>query len=406
MADPTNPEEALDGEGLSPEVIAAIAELLGAGSEPEETLYNVAITPGVRPGQINLRTQKLEDILYTYRNLPSDQIARYQLALQQMGYKVKPTGKLDTASQMKEYSRGILDVVKQYSELLETSDPALRSELPTLAQFFNESAAQGSAGTASNSVLESVYLTSEADAIQYYNNLYRTYTGEVADAKEARRFAQRLRKLEQASVQRQETTTRGGVTRTVVTKSGFDDLDREELALSFIEKKLTDQNIITMGGQIGTNFRAIDGLLKAYNVTLTDPELKKTYLIDSLKSKNGLEDVSNRIKNLASIQYPALAPYFQQGYSPSEIFGGFLSTKARLYGTPTLSPNPWNDKDIVAIAQRDKLPTSQEWETLLLNAPEAEYSPGMRQRAAEYANQIPALLGMRTGGGGLRITGI
>jgi hypothetical protein len=405
MAEEQDPENILDSEGLSPAVAAAIAELLGQGEE-KETIYNTGLTPGPRPGSSIVSTKKIEDILYTYRNLPTDQIAAYQLALQKMGYKTEPTGKLNTATQMREYSRGILDVVKQYSDLLETSDPALRSQLPTLAQFFNESAIQGGAGKASTSVLESVYLTAEADAIQYYNNLYRTYTGEVADAKEAKRFAQRLRKLEQDNVQRQTTTTKDGVTKTVVTKSGFDDLDREELALSFIEPKLTDQNIITMGGQIGANFRAIDGLLKAYNVNLTDPNLKKTYLIDSLKSKNGLEDVSNRIKNLASIQYPALAPYFQQGYSPSEVFGGFLNTKARLYGTPNLSPNPWNDRDIVAIAQRDKLPSYQEWESLLLNAPEAEYSPGMRQRAAEYADQIPALLGLRTGGGGLRITGI
>lgn len=389
-----NPEDALDGEGLSPEIIAAISELLGAQEKPAETLYNVGITPGPRPGQINLRTQTAEDILFTYRNLPTDQIARYQLALQKIGYKTDPTGKLDSANQMREYSKGILDVIKQYSDLLQTSDPALRSQIPTLAQFFNESAIQGSSGKASTSVLESVYLTDEADAIQYYNNLYRTYTGADPSAAEAKKFAQRLRKLEQASVQRQTTTTKDGVTRTVVTKSGFDDLDREELALSLIERKLTDENIITMGGQIGANLRTIDGLLKAYNVNLTDPNLRKTYLVDSLKSKNGLEDVTNRIKNLASLQYPALAPYLEQGYSPSEIFGGYQNVKAQLYGIPSLSPDPWTDKDIVWLAQQDKLPDNQTWETRLLNAPDAEFTPGFRKRAADYAIEIGKLLGL------------
>ena len=397
-----DPRDVLD---LDPETLKALAELFGPGEKPADTLYNVGIVVGgARPGDISLKTQTKEDILYTYRNLPTDQIARYQLALQKMGYKTDPTGKLNSADQMREYSKGIIDVVEQYSDLLQTSDPVLRSQTPTLAQFFNESAAQGSASKASNSVLESVYLTAEADAIQYYNNLYRTYTGEPADPKEAKKFADRLRKVEESSVQRQTTTTKDGVTRTVVTKSGFDDVDREELALSFIERKLTDQNIITMGGQIGANFRTIDGLLKAYNVNLPDANLKKTYLIDSLKSKNGLEDVSNRIKNLAAIQYPALASYFQQGYSPGEIFGGFLSAKAKLYGTSSLVSDPWSDKHIVRIAQMDKLPTYNEWESLLLNDPEAEYSPGMRQRAAEYSAQVPALLGLTTGSSQLRIS--
>jgi hypothetical protein len=385
----TSPEDALDNTNLSFEDLIAA---LGVGAK-KETLYNVGIAPGRRPGSATLDQRTLNEVLASYRNLPSDEIARYQLALKKMGFKTEATGRLDTNTQVKEYFKGILTVVDAYSQLLETADPEVLSKAPSIAQFFNDSAAAGSAGKASTTTLESIYLTDEADAIQYFNNLYRTYTGAEPPVSEARKFAQRLRKREQASVQRQTTTTRDGVTRTVVTKSGFDDLDREELALSLIEKKLTSENLITMGGQIGANLKTIDGLLKAYNVTL-DPNSRRTYLLDSLKAKNGLEDVTNRIKNLAAIQYPSLAPYFEQGYSPSEIFGGYLNVKSQLYGQPNLSPDPWTDRDVNWLAQKDKLPTYQEWETYLSNSPEAEYTTGFRQRAANYALEIGKLLGL------------
>jgi hypothetical protein len=388
MADPRNPEDALDSTSLDfQDLIAA----LGLGAK-KETVYNVGIRPGPRPGSFIEDIKTAEDIYYSYRNLPSDQIARYQLALQKMGYKTKPTGKLDTKTQAEQYFKGIFDTVSVYSEVLKFTDPTDLNKVVNLSEFFNRSAAEGGADKASRSVLESVYLTPEADAIQYFNNLYRTYTGSDASVEEARKFAQQLNKRERQSVQRQITTTKGDVTRTEVTKSGFDDLDREELALKFIERKLTDDNIITMGGQIGANLKTIDGLLRAYNITL-DPTTRKDYLISSLKSKNGLEDVTNRIQKLASIQYKALAPYFEQGYSPGEVLGGFLDIKSRLYGTPNLDPNPWNDKDIVWLAQQDKLPDNQTWETRLLNAPEAEYSPGFRERAANFTIEVGKMLG-------------
>jgi hypothetical protein len=388
MADPRNPEDALNQTTLNfDDLIAA----LGLGAK-KETLYNVGLKPGLRPGSFIQDTKKAEDIYYSYRNLPSDQVARYQLALKNMGYKTQPTGRLDTKTQVEQYFKGIFDVVSEYSKVLEFADPSELSRVISLSEFFNRSAEEGGAGKASRSVLESVYLTPEADAVQYFNNLYRTYTGSDASVEEARRFAQQLNKRERQSVQRQVTTTKGDVTRTEVTKSGFDDLDREELALKFIERKLTDDNIITMGGQIGSNLKTIDGLLRQYNINL-DPTTRKNYLVSSLKSKNGLEDVTNRIKNLASLQYKALAPYLEQGYSPNEILSGFQNTKSRLYGTPITDPNPWNDKDILWLAQQEKLPDNETWETRLLNAPEAEYSPGFREKAANYAIEIGKMLG-------------
>jgi hypothetical protein len=306
------------------------------------------------------------------------------------GYKnIKATGKLDTQQQVDNYRKAVLDAWDAYSTLVVANPAAAPGDI---AQFVDNSAVQGGKGGAS--VYETLYLTSKPEALQYFNQLYTDLTGQVADPKKAEEFYSKLNAAEKANVQTQTTTTAGGKTRTVVTKAGIDEADKEQVALDIVGRDVTVESLAGVGGQLGTNLKQVDTLLSDYNV-IVDPKTRLEYLLNTTKSKTGLQDTALKIKKLSALQNPALAPFIEADYKPSEVFGGLKSFKEQFYGQPSLSPNPWDDEDLRWAAKQQKLPSYDEWQSYLGNKPGAEFTPGFRQKAATFSSQVLAELGFQ-----------
>jgi hypothetical protein len=307
------------------------------------------------------------------------------------GYKdIKATGKLDTIEQIDNYKKAVLDAWDAYSDLVVNSPDAAPGDI---AQFVDNSARQGGKGSKS-SVYETLYLTSKQEALQYFNQFYTDLTGQVADPKKAEEFYKKLNAAEKANVQTQTTTTAGGKTRTVVTKAGVDEADKEQVALDIVGRDVTIESLARVGGQLGNNLKQVDTLLSDYNVRV-DPKTRLEYLLNTTKSKTGLQDTALKIKKLSALQNPALAPFIEADYKPSEVFGGLKLFKEQFYGQPSLSPNPWDDEDLNWAAKQQKLPSYDEWQTYLGNKPGAEFTPGFRQKAATFSTQIIAELGFQ-----------
>ena len=307
------------------------------------------------------------------------------------GYKdIKATGKLDTIEQIDNYKKAVIDAWDAYSDLVVNSPDAAPGDI---AQFVDNSARQGGKGSKS-SVYETLYLTSKQEALQYFNQFYTDLTGQVADPKKAEEFYKKLNAAEKANVQTQTTTTSGGKTRTVVTKAGVDEADKEQVALDIVGRDVTIESLARVGGQLGTNLKQVDTLLSDYNVRV-DPKTRLEYLLNTTKSKTGLQDTALKIKKLSALQNPALAPFIEADYKPSEVFGGLKLFKEQFYGQPSLSPNPWDDEDLNWAAKQQKLPSYDEWQTYLGNKPGAEFTPGFRQKAATFSTQIIAELGFQ-----------
>ena len=307
------------------------------------------------------------------------------------GYKdIKATGKLDTIEQIDNYKKAVIDAWDAYSDLVVNSPDAAPGDI---AQFVDNSARQGGKGSKS-SVYETLYLTSKQEALQYFNQFYTDLTGQVADPKKAEEFYKKLNAAEKANVQTQTTTTAGGKTRTVVTKAGVDEADKEQVALDIVGRDVTIESLARVGGQLGNNLKQVDTLLSDYNVRV-DPKTRLEYLLNTTKSKTGLQDTALKIKKLSALQNPALAPFIEADYKPSEVFGGLKLFKEQFYGQPSLSPNPWDDEDLNWAAKQQKLPSYDEWQTYLGNKPGAEFTPGFRQKAATFSTQIIAELGFQ-----------
>jgi hypothetical protein len=320
-----------------------------------------------------------------------DQIKKIQAQFIRAGYRdIKATGRLDTPQQVAAYTKAVRDAWSSYSTLVQ-SNP--NTNIDNIGTFIDNAAAQGSSGGPTTSVYETLYLTSKQDAISYFNQLYLEYTGTNATAKQANQFYKALSKQEKSNVQRQTTTTSEGFSRTVVTKGGVDEVDKEQIALGLIEKVITPEGLSQVSGQLGQNLRNIDSVLADYNVNV-DPQTKREYLLASIKSKNGLADVTMKIQNLAALQNPALAPYIQQGYKPQEVLGGFKQFKNSLTGLPS-SPGLWDDPDMAWLSKQDKLPDYNSFRTYVLDRPEADFYPEQRRQAASYALKILDIWGLR-----------
>jgi hypothetical protein len=305
------------------------------------------------------------------------------------GYKnIKATGKLDTQQQVDNYRKAVLDAWDAYSTLVSANPDGAPGDI---AQFVDNSAVQGGKGSGS-SVYETLYLTSKQEALQYFNQFYTDLTGQVANPAKAEEFYKKLNAAEKANVQTQTTTTAGGKTRTVVTKAGVDEADKEQVALDIVGRDVTVESLAGVGGQLGTNLKQVDTLLSDYNVTV-DPKTRLEYLLNTAKSKTGLQDTALKIQKLSALQNPALAPYIEAGYKPSEVLGGYQSFKANFYGVPSLSPNPWDDPDVKWLSQQQKLPSYDEWQNYLGTKPGAEYTPKFREKAATFSTQVLSELG-------------
>jgi hypothetical protein len=105
--------------------------------------------------------------------------------------------------------------------------------------------------------------------------------------------------------------------------------EKEQLALKYIGKYVTAEGIQNVGGALGSNYRTINTLAGNYGIQL-DKAALRSLVLDSVSSKNGLENTQTKITNLAKVKYRALTPYIDQGLSVKDIANEYVARKAQL----------------------------------------------------------------------------
>lgn len=366
----------------------SLLDILAAGNkvyyEPTPIGY------GGGKGSAGFKKITFREAIGQFTNIAPDKIKALQTEFKKVpGYQnIKATGRLDTQEQVNLYVDFLDKAWSSYSKLVELNP---LTPVRNIGQFIDNTVAD-STGRSSTKIYETLYLTSKADAIQFFNQLHTELTGQAAAPGKAEEFYKNLNNIEKQTVQTQAVTQTATGSRTVMTKASVDELDKEQLALDIITKELGDSKLFEAGGQLGLNYKDIKSLLSDFNVVV-DEKTKREYLLSSIKSKNGLKDVANRITKLSALQNPGLAPYIEAGYKPTEVFAGYQSLKQQFYGQPNLSPNPWDDQDIRWLASQPKLPGYQQWQDYLGTRPGAEYTPGFRQKAADFVTKVGQELG-------------
>jgi hypothetical protein len=163
--------------------------------------------------------------------------------------------------------------------------------------------------------------------------------------------------------------------------------EKEQLALKYIGKYVTAEGIKNIGGALGNNYRTINALAGNYGVQF-DKTALRSLVLDSVSSKNGLENAQTKITNLAKLKYRALTPFIDQGLSVKDIANEYVAKKAQLLELNPAGIRIDNDADIQGALTGDALVPLYQFEKSLRNNPQWQYTNNAREEASNYALTI------------------
>jgi hypothetical protein len=233
-------------------------------------------------------------------------------------------------------------------------------------------------------------ITPKAQAFEDFNTFIRDAVGVDANPKDAEQYYRELSKLERSKVAKQ-VTTRSGTTTTQVATPGITKEDRELLAAKFVDRYINTKGIQNVGGVVGANLGSLRKLAADYNVTLSDADIRK-FAINALTDKNVLETAKVKIQNTAKVRYQNLGQYFDQGLTVRDIASQYINKMANV-----LEVNPETIKldDRYIDTALSTLPNFTDFNKMLRNSPQWEYTTNAREEAAGYANKILQDFGLR-----------
>lgn len=233
-------------------------------------------------------------------------------------------------------------------------------------------------------------ITPKAQAFEDFNTFILDATGVAANPADAAQYYKELSQLEKSKVAKQ-VTTRSGTTTTQTATAGVTKEDREILAAKFVDRYIDTAGVKNVGGIVGSNLASIRKLASDYNVSLSDADVRK-YAIEGLSNKNSLEIAKTKIQNTAKVRYQNLGQYIDQGLSVKDIASQYINKMANVL---EVNPDTIKLDDRYIDTALSTLPNFTDFNKMLRNSPQWEYTTNAREEAAGYANKILQDFGLR-----------
>ena len=233
-------------------------------------------------------------------------------------------------------------------------------------------------------------ITPKAQAYEDFNTFILDATGVAANPADAAQYYKELSQLERSKVAKQ-VTTKSGTTTTQTATAGVTKEDRELLAAKFVDRYIDTKGVQNVGGLVGSNLASIRKLASDYNVTLSDADVRK-YAIEGLSNKNSLEIAKTKIQNTAKVRYQNLGQYIDQGLSVKDIASQYINKMANVL---EVNPDTIKLDDRYIDTALSTLPNFTDFNKMLRNSPQWEYTTNAREEAAGYANKILQDFGLR-----------
>lgn len=186
-------------------------------------------------------------------------------------------------------------------------------------------------------------ITSEENARFDFQKLLKETVGPFAvfNEKDFQSYYKKLKKLEESRPTKQITTTSGG--RTVQTTiGGVSDLEKQQLALTYVAKYLNVGDPKVAGGTIAANQTIIGKLAADFGVNLPDSEIRRSAIASVTEGQSALDGIQTKIKLLAKALYPGLSNLIDVGLSVADIASSYITEKANIL---ELNPATINLKD-------------------------------------------------------------
>lgn len=240
---------------------------------------------------------------------------------------------------------------------------------PAVAQGFFDLA-----GTKTGAARKIALTPADALVVELQQSLL-DYLDVKASKKEAQDYAKKINELEKK---------RGGA---------LTELERRQLLLDTVQDKAKEvfkdgvdeaDSLLMRKGALGGTYNVLREEYKDYGIPIDETSLYKL-AINSIRSKQALENNLSKIKLQAEVAMPALKDYIQQGLSPKEALGTYLAAYSRFTGIPQ------NQVDLTKLApvySGDKVMPFNDWEKYLYTLPEAKNSPVVREQQLSDARAL------------------
>jgi len=240
---------------------------------------------------------------------------------------------------------------------------------PAVAQGFFDLA-----GTKTGAARKIALTPADALVVELQQSLL-DYLDVKASKKEAQDYAKKINELEKK---------RGGA---------LTELERRQLLLDTVQDKAKEvfkdgvdeaDSLLMRKGALGGTYNALREEHRDYGIPIDDKSLYKL-AINSIRSKQALENNLNKIRLQAEVAMPALKDYIQKGLSPKEALGTYLAAYSKFTGIPQ------NQVDLTRLApvySGDKVMPFSDWEKYLYTLPEAKNSPVVREQQLSDARTL------------------
>ena len=162
------------------------------------------------------------------------------------------------------------------------------------------------------------------------------------------------------------------------------ELERREILNDTIQDKArqifkdTGENAseLMRRGALGETYNTLRQTYADYGIMADDKAIYKQ-AIQSIRSKQALDNIINKVKLQAEVSMPALKTYIQQGLTPREALGSYITYYSKAMGVPEsqvdlLKLNP--------VVSGDKILPFQDWQRFVQKMPEFKSGPLYRQQ--------------------------
>lgn len=152
-------------------------------------------------------------------------------------------------------------------------------------------------------------------------------------------------------------------------------LERNQLLLDTVQDKArelykqeaeTEGSLLLRRGALGATFQLLRENYTEYGLPVDEKSLYKE-AINSMRSKQALENTLNNIQLRAEVAMPALRDYIRQGLTPRKALGNYINLKSKLYGIPE---NEITLDSLAPVWSGDKLMAYTDWQKYLYSQPE------------------------------------
>ena len=240
---------------------------------------------------------------------------------------------------------------------------------PAVAQGFFDLA-----GTKTGAARKIALTPADALVVELQQSLL-DYLDVKASKKEAQDYAKKINELEKKR------------------KGPLTQLERQQLLLDTVQDKAKEvfkdgvdeaDSLLMRKGALGGTYNALREEYKDYGIPIDDTSLYKL-AINSIRSKQALENNLGKIRLQAEVAMPAIKDYIKQGLSPKEALGTYLAAYSKFTGIPQ------NQVDLTKLApvySGDKVMPFNDWEKYLYTLPEAKNSPVVREQQLSDARAL------------------